>query len=109
MRLNTYKKEILKILSKRHLLTISDIHKSIPKANHSTVFRNVEQLLKEKNIKKILIDNKTVAYESSKESHDHFICNICGKIEPVFISRNLLKGYKIEDIIIRGVCKVCGK
>ena len=110
MRTNTYKEHILKLLGKKHLLTIAEIHKAIPDADYSTVFRNVEQLLKDKAIKRVLVDNKSVAYESSKESHDHFVCTSCRKIEKLHISRkNLPCNTDVSDITVRGTCKTCKK
>ncbi len=107
MRTNVYKGQILKLLKKKHLLTIAEIHKAVPNADYSTVFRNVEQLLKGKQIKKIMVDNRSIAYEFSKDSHDHFICNDCGKVESIHLPRNSIKDRKIDDITIRGSCGNC--
>lgn len=107
MRTNIYKEKILLLLKKKHLLTIAEINKDIPDADYSTIFRNIEQLLKEKNIKKVLIDNKTIAYELSNENHDHFICNDCGKVESIHIPHTNIKGHKVEDITVRGSCDKC--
>jgi len=107
MRTNVYKEQILSLLQKKHLLTIAEIHKAIPEADYSTIFRNVEQLLSGKEIKKVMIDNKSVAYESTKESHDHFICNDCGTVEAIHISHNSIKGRKVDDITVRGSCNKC--
>lgn len=107
MRTNVYKEHILKLLEKSHLLTIAEIHKAIPDADYSTVFRNVEQLLADKKIKRVMIDNKSVAYESAHESHDHFICNDCGKVEEIHIPHNTIKNHKVEDITVRGNCGKC--
>lgn len=110
MRTNKYKEHILKQIKKKHLVTISEIHKAIPDADYSTIFRNVEQLLKDKKIKKIMIDNKSVAYESSNDSHDHFICNDCGVIESIHISRKSIQSRrKIDDVTVRGSCNLCNK
>lgn len=107
MRTNVYKKQILDLLQKKHLLTIAEIHKAIPEADYSTIFRNVEHLLADKEIKKVMIDNKSIAYESAKESHDHFICNDCGTVESIHIPHNSIKGRKIDDITVRGSCNKC--
>ena len=107
MRTNVYKETILKLLQTGHLLTISDIHKAIPEADYSTIFRNVEQLLKDKQIKKLMVDNKSIAYESAHESHDHFICNDCGKVEEIHIPHDSIKDHKIDDITVRGSCHNC--
>jgi Fur family peroxide stress response transcriptional regulator len=107
MRTNIYKDQIVKLLKKKHLLTIAQIHKAIPNVDYSTVFRNVEQLLKGGAIKQVLVDSKSVAYESSSESHDHFICNDCGKVESIHIPHNSIEGRKIDDITVRGSCTDC--
>lgn len=90
-------------------MTIADIHQAIPNADYSTVFRNVEQLLKDKEIKKVMLDNKSTAYESSTDSHDHFICNDCGKVESIHIPHQSIKGRKVDDITVRGSCNSCNK
>lgn len=107
MRTNVYKEHILNLLKKKHLFTIAEIHKAIPEADYSTVFRNVEQLLKDKEIKKVMIDNKSIAYESSKDSHDHFICNDCGTVESIHIPHKSINGRKVDDITVRGSCNKC--
>ncbi len=107
MRISIYKEKILALLRKKHLLTIAEIHKALPDADYSTVFRNVEQLLKDKEIKKVMIDNKSIAYESAHESHDHFICNDCGSVESIHIPHKAIQGHKIEDITVRGSCNKC--
>jgi len=110
MRTNIYKQRIVTLLQKKHLLTISEIHKAIPEADYSTIFRNVEQLLVDGDIKKILIDNKSVAYESAQDSHDHFICNDCGEVEEMHLPiREALKGKSVSDVTIRGTCNDCQK
>jgi len=109
MRTNIYKNQIVKLLEKKHLLTIAEIHKAIPDADYSTVFRNVEQLLKDSTIKRVLVDSKSIAYESAGGSHDHFICNDCGKVESIQIPHNSIEGRKIDDITVRGSCTKCNK
>ena len=107
MRTNIYKKEILKVISNNHLLTISEINKHIPNANYSTIFRNVENLISDGMIKKVLVKNKKVAYEIAKNDHDHFICNKCGTVECINVPYKLIKGRKVEEITIRGICNNC--
>ncbi len=99
----------MKLLKKKHLLSIAQIHKALPDADYSTVFRNVEQLLKAKEIKRVVVDNKSVVYESSHESHDHFICNDCGLIESIDIPHVSIQGRKVDDVTVRGMCDECSK
>ena len=108
MNKNIYKNKILNLLQKHHLLNISDIHKNIKDADYSTIFRNVEQLVKENKIKKIIIDKNNTSYENIKEDHYHFICNKCEKIEEVEEKINL-KNKSVTDVLIRGLCEKCKK
>lgn len=107
MRTNINKGKILALLKKKHLLTIAEIHAALPDADYSTVFRNVEQLLKDKEIKKVMIDSKSIAYESGQESHDHFICSDCGTVESIHIPHTSIKGHRVEDVTVRGSCNKC--
>ncbi len=104
MRTNIYKEQILNLLQRKHLLTINEIHKAIPKADYSTIFRNIENLLTDKAIKKVMVDDKSIAYESIKDSHDHFICNSCGTVETIHMPHKSINGRKVDDITVRGNC-----
>ena len=107
MRTNRYKEQILQLLQKKHLLTIGQIHKAIGEADYSTVFRNIEQLLSDKQIKRVVIGSKSIAYESAHENHNHFICNDCGKVEEIHIPFTSIKGRRVDEIAVRGSCGEC--
>lgn len=111
MRTNKYREKILSLLKKNHLLSIADMHQALPEADYSTIYRNVEQLFGDKEIKKILIDNKTAVYEIAQENeHDHFICDGCGDISEIEIARKRIGiTLPISDITIRGTCNTCTK
>jgi Fe2+ or Zn2+ uptake regulation protein len=111
MRTNIYKQKILSVLHKGHLLSIADIHKAIPEADYSTIFRNIEQLLGTNEIKKVMIDTKSIAYESGDHGHDHFICNDCGLVESIHLpqTKNVLRHKTVTDITVRGLCTECTK
>jgi Fe2+ or Zn2+ uptake regulation protein len=111
MKVNLHKNKILNILKKDHLLTISEIHKKIPEVDYSTVFRNIEQLLEDGQIRKVLVNKKITGYEKLDDNHYHFICNNCGKVEPIRekIMSNRLKDKEVTDIVIRGKCHGCKK
>lgn len=112
MRTNIYKNKILTVLEKNHLLSISDIHKKIKGADFSTIYRNVEKLVSEDEIKKVIFDKDNVVYEINNKSdnHDHFLCIKCGDVEEMHISSNkLLTNHTVTDIIIRGLCFACNQ
>jgi Fe2+ or Zn2+ uptake regulation protein len=108
MRLNVYKDKVLAILEKEHLLSIADIREKLSGVDFSTVFRNVEQLVAEGMVKKVVISKDTVLYEVIRaHTHDHFICNDCGKVEEIHVPRTSIKNRKIDDITVRGSCTEC--
>jgi Fe2+ or Zn2+ uptake regulation protein len=109
MRTHQYKEKIIELLQKSHLLTIGEIHKSLPQADYSTVYRNIEQLLTNKKIKKIIIDNKSTLYELAHgNDHDHFVCNDCGTVDEIEIPRDTLDiSMPVTDIVVRGTCNDC--
>lgn len=113
MRTNIYKEKILKLLNKNHLLSISDIHTKISNADYSTIYRNVEQLVSEQKLKKIVLDKDNIAYEMDNVSdkHDHFFCVGCGDVEEVHIpsTKLLTKDYTVTDVLVKGLCGDCNK
>lgn len=109
MKISPYKKIITDLLTENHFLSIADIHSCIPEADYSTIYRNIEQLLEDKKIKKILLDQKTSLYELIHEhEHDHFICDTCGDVTEINLPRKKLAiSLPISDITIRGRCGNC--
>lgn len=114
MRTNIYKEKIVSLLKKEHLLSIGDIHKHIPSADYSTVYRNIEQLVQAGSIKKVILDKDKVLYEinNTGSQHDHFICTDCGSVDE--LDRSMLnlksKSFKnctVTDILFRGICEKC--
>lgn len=105
-----YKEKIISVLKKAHLVSIADIQKSVPVADFSTVFRNMEQLHENGLVRKVVVSKDTVLYELVETSghHDHFVCNGCGAVESVQVPKVKLSGKAIAtDILVRGVCNDC--
>jgi len=114
MRTNTYKDRVLDVLRKEHLMCISDIHKKVRGANYSTIYRNVEQLLFDGIIRKVVLDKGRVMYElfEEKNEHDHFLCTECGMVEAIVapaLSLPLPDTYKVSNLLVRGLCKKCNQ
>ena len=112
MRTNIYKDKIIKLLKKNHLLSIFNIHKKISGADYSTVYRNIEQLISDEEIRKVVLDKDKVMYEinDEKNSHDHFVCTDCGSVDELDrLAMNLkfLKNQNITDVLVRGLCQKC--
>ncbi len=111
MKTSLYKTEIIKLLKKNHLLSIGEIHKKIKKADYSTIYRNIQRLLKDEVIVKQVFDKNIVLYEiNNKKKHGHFLCNICQKIEKIEMPTNLSvfkKGYSVKEYLLTGLCNKC--
>lgn len=112
MRSNVYREKVLSVLEGAHLMSITDIQKKVTGADFSTVFRNVEQLVNDGAVKKVVISKDVVLYEANKQNHDHdhFVCNDCGTVESIKTPKIALKGKAIAtDVLIRGTCNECVK
>lgn len=113
MRTNTYKEKIVAVLDRAHLLSIAAIQEKITKADFSTIFRNLEQLCAEGIVRKVSIAKDNVLYELVEKNHhhDHFVCDACGAIESVCLSKTITSNIKgsVRDVLIRGTCLNCIK
>lgn len=89
-----------------------------PNLSLATVYRNLNQLATDGDIKKIEGLSGQMHYDHNNHEHFHMICLKCNKIEdlhlnPTFGSlEKLLKdGHDVEilsyDIIVKGLCKTC--
>jgi Fur family zinc uptake transcriptional regulator/Fur family ferric uptake transcriptional regulator len=112
MRVNIYRDKIMKVLKENHLLSISDIHEKVPGADYSTVYRNIEQLVSCGEVKKVVLDKDSVAYEVNdvEHKHDHFVCGDCGLVDEVerqVVDSRFLKNHVVTDVLIKGLCKEC--
>ncbi len=112
MKTNIYKKEIIKIFKRNHLLSIADVHKQIPHANYSTIYRNIRQLVKDDKLVKQIFGKHIILYEINdiKKHHGHFLCNICKKIEKLEMPKNeqiAKNGYRVQEYLLTGLCNKC--
>lgn len=106
MKTNQYKEKIKAYISKNHLVSMSDISKNISDANFSTIFRNVEQMVQDGELKRIVLDKDVIKYESANHSHNHFVCDECGDVDEVEVTL-ADKSRKVRDVVVRGVCDKC--
>lgn len=112
MRHGIYENRILAVLKKEHLISISSIHKKIPEADFSTIFRTVDRLSTRGLVRAVHVNKDMVLYELSDEHnlHDHFLCVDCGNIETIVVTRNNIQTRNvggIVDVLVRGHCMEC--
>ena len=90
----------------------------LPNISLATVYRNLDELVKNDLVKKISTKSSKDRYDLPKSKHMHAICNSCGKIEDIELNfsvreleKQVLTQSKIrcnsENIIIHGICKDC--
>ena len=86
----------------------------LPNISLGTVYRDLSDLEKSHDIRKIRVDNVD-RYDNLKCRHNHFVCNDCKKIIDVFedrddynkdINGNIVIDY---EVYYKGICKECLK
>ncbi len=93
------------------------IHKDYPNLSRATVYRNLNRLADEGQIRKILLPGSADCFERKCEPHYHVKCRSCGRIFDVDMpymedleSRiKDMHGFEItsHDIIFSGICPEC--
>jgi len=110
IKLTTARKAILeRLIESNKPLCYEDIKDSLS-MDKATFYRNITKFEDEDIITSFESNDKKRYYEIINNKHPHFICTNCSKIEcihePISID---LKGYKIDNIIIKGICPKCLK
>ncbi len=109
MKTSVYKQQIVDLLNEHHTLNIQSLCDYLHKPDFSTVFRNVEQLVNDGILKKIVIDTKCCVYELASHNHGHYICTNCKKIETIDVHDIPISSGSIKDITVSGICTSCTK
>jgi len=111
---------VLDILEKCGHASLEDIEKltkvRFPTLSLSTIYRNINEMIKKGIVSEIKIANKKEHFEISKEKHSHLICSKCEKIEDFKIPTDeliekveSLSGSKVisDTISFEIICKDC--
>lgn len=90
---------------KKCLLTISNI-------SLGTVYRNLNNLVDAKKIRRIIDFNGVEHFDNLKKTHNHFICSKCMNIFDVFDNVNIPLDCDLGkvinyEIIYNGICHNC--
>lgn len=55
-----------------------------------------------------MIDKDTILYELANHAHDHFVCDDCGDIQEINVSKKIKANkFTISDVMVRGLCGSC--
>ncbi|WP_458700537.1 Fur family transcriptional regulator [Sulfurospirillum sp. 1307] len=111
---------ILDTLDKYGHATLEEIEKyskeKFPTLSLSTIYRNINEMIKKDVLSEVKIANKKDYFEITKEKHVHLICKECGKIEDLMVdSQEIIQKFqkqtqsKILDTTISFdvICKEC--
>ena len=124
--MNNYSKQreqILEVIKKNRIHPTAEeiyclVEKEDPKISKSTVYRNINVLLKQGLIQKIAMVTGADRYDYQEYKHDHVICEVCGKVfdfydelEKEKIEKAIEKAnhnkFKINGITVYGICEDC--
>lgn len=87
----------------------------MPSINLATVYRNLNALIKEGAIQKIMVDGGD-RFDKTLGAHAHFQCKVCNSVVDIHgIDLTCLKGSHFEkanrvdeiDVTLKGVCHQC--
>ena len=88
-----------------------------PTISRSTVYRNLEQLVKSGIVRKLSNCGTSEHYDIVRDTHSHAICKNCGNIFDVFLNideivslvKNQTQFNSCNEVIVMGICKDCKK
>jgi Fur family transcriptional regulator, ferric uptake regulator len=104
-RVTKARSELLNILTKATKpLCYDDLDLNMDKA---TFYRNIAVFEEEKLVNKFESEDRKWYFEIIKNLHAHFICRTCKIIECVEPVKVELKGYIVENVILKGICSNC--
>jgi Fur family ferric uptake transcriptional regulator len=108
IKLTTARKSILELLvNSNKPLSYEDMKENIS-MDKATFYRNITIFEEENLINSFESNDKKRYFELKETQHSHFICSSCSKIECIHEKLEInLPNYKIENIIIKGICKNC--
>lgn len=91
-----------------------EVKKIVPKISFSTVYRNLNQLVEQKLIKKISLDGEKYIFDDVMENHAHFYCTKCGTLEDIWVSDEISifrqkLDYQVQsiEVVVKGICNKC--
>jgi Fur family ferric uptake transcriptional regulator len=108
LKLTSARRELLEIFfHSAKPLSFEDVRSRI-KMDKATFYRNVSKFEEQAILGSFESNDKKRYYELNTLPHAHFVCKICNGVECIKEPFSMsLDGYKVEDIILKGVCKRC--
>ncbi|MEA1916340.1 MAG: transcriptional repressor [Campylobacterota bacterium] len=110
LKLTSARQELLDIFEdEQKPISFEDVKDKIS-MDKATFYRNVSKFEEASIINSFESNDKKRYYEIHNTPHAHFICNSCNKIECLQNVHPIeLKGYLVNAMIFKGICKSCNK
>ena len=64
-----------------------EARKRLPRISLGTVYRNLQRLAEEGHMGVTYLEGRVARYDPTPSTHDHFVCEACGRIEDLAPSR----------------------
>jgi Fe2+ or Zn2+ uptake regulation protein len=123
LRLTPQREVLLRVLSETMGHPTADdmvqrVREVLPTVSHATVYRNLQELVREGLIRTLEVAGTAVQFELNPDDHHHFVCHRCGRVWDVYLSsldvrinrqRTQLDGFQVDrrDVQLHGVCAYC--
>jgi Fe2+ or Zn2+ uptake regulation protein len=92
------------------------VRKVLPRISLGTVYRNLQRLAEEGQIGVTYLEGRLARYDPTSSTHDHFVCETCGRIEDLASSLPVTglraarrAGHLVTShaYVLSGRCRVC--
>jgi Fe2+ or Zn2+ uptake regulation protein len=97
---------------------VRQVRRVLPTVSHATVYRNVQELVREGLIRTLDMAGAAVQFEVNPDEHHHFVCRKCGQVWDVYLSsvdvrvnrrRTRIDGFQVDrrEVQLHGLCAAC--
>ena len=94
------------------------IRQVLPTVSHATVYRNLQDLVREGLIRTLDLAGEAVQFEVNPDEHHHFVCRKCGGVWDIYLSsvdvrvnrrRTDIDGFQVDrrEVQLHGLCAAC--
>ncbi len=96
---------LLELIGEPRAWTAAELHERLKAANLSTVYRNVQELLRKGVLREVRLSGVEVRYEpADRRHHAHLVCGRCRRAECVPCPVRLSQDHHLE---LNGLCSAC--
>jgi Fur family peroxide stress response transcriptional regulator len=92
------------------------VRRALPNISLGTVYRNLQRLVADGRISVAPLGARVVRYDPTPGPHDHFVCQVCGRIEDVAAGTPTVgvraarrAGHEVKShaLVLYGRCRAC--